>query len=806
MAKRIIKPNVVSGGVAIPLGNNFYYMKGRKHKNGGIDIGSNPKTGIEVEDGEVMQMMQNGAKVFSSMPFLRGSSPANKVLAGENPDNVFRQQELYKDRNNINDDGTKKKAAGGQIPPWKKQQNNTQPYSPTLNLNENQLYELQKGVLGENKANLKKTIKDTKIIDKNKPVKKITDNQYNSRKNIIKDYNDQHEKEAYRSKKDMPFDYKVDNRDKNQVKWIADWYNGRRKQIYNNLYNYAQGYLDDVYMYRYNKNNNNFTREKDYFNRFINKKKVIDKEYDRLLNNMSSANIDNTLLDNSSYDVLGGYEPPFKVYKKNKYYGHTVGYRPDATKDVTVHERIHAANPEAQINAVNTIKSIDNKDYIKSAKEVYSRLMQYRYKHNLDPKTKIDDSYLNSHRKELYDLDLDFMNDEELKFLFNEVADNNKTNKVIPMTKFGGYKKYAGGGIAYRNASRTTFGDDYPYGIYNTGLDNYFPEIDSNMARNLYRARLRDSGVKTVPDKINPYEDRGVPFVNKNAINYNNNIVGPNMSDFVEPIQYLQPEEAKAIRYTINRDTKPTSSNKFSNFFKNKDNLSDTIGIGSNILGSTLSYFANKRMLNNMKTPIKPKIAAPVSYQATKLKTNVNINPQLDTLRNSSAIYNNSVDNNTASSRVALARKQANRLNINNQINTLYGNKENQETELINRDRLQQQQTANQNIAQYNDYLTRKAAIDNEYNNQLINFNNTINEKKGENLVSLFNNSNAAIQDILNRREQRNNERNTIAAYLASNPNVNPRLFTRLGVDGVFTDEMLEAWDKWYKNNKTKTN
>lgn len=756
MAKRIIKPNVVSGGVAIPLGNNFYYMKGRKHKNGGIDIGSNPKTGIEVEDGEVMQMMQNGAKVFSSMPFLRGSSPANKVLAGENPNNVFRQQELYKDKNNINDDGTKKKAAGGQIPPWKKQQNNTQSYSPTLNLNENQLYELQKGVLGENKANLKKTINDTKIIDKNKSARKITDNQYNHRKNIIKDYNDQHEKEAYRSKKDMPFDYKVDNRDKNQVKWIADWYNGRRKQIYNNLYNYAQGYLDDIYMYRYNKNNNNFTREKDYFNRFINKKKAIDKEYDRLLNNMSSANIDNTLLDNSSYDVLGGYEPPFKAHKKNKYYGHTVGYRPDATKDVIVHERTHAANPNAQINAVNTIKSIDNKDYIKSAKEVYSRLMQYRYKHNLDPKTKIDDAYLNNHRKELYDLDLDFMNDDELKFLFNEVADNNKTNKIRPMAKFGGYKKYAGGGgIAGRNINKY---------VPDTKIDN--------------------------PFRLAMYEMFGnTPMYNK----------------YISKINYPLYKSDNIKQEPI-VETPPKTSNKFINFFKNKDNLSDTIGIGSNILGSTLSYFANKRMLNNMKAPIKPKITAPVSYQATKLKTGVNINPQLDTLRNSSAIYNNSVDNNTSSSRVALARKQANRLNINNQINALYGNKENQETELINRDRLQQQQTANQNIAQYNDYLTRKAAIDNEYNNQLINFNNTINEKKGENLVSLFNNSNAAIQDILNRREQRNNERNTIAAYLASNPNVNPRLFTRLGVNGVFTDEMLEAYDKWYKNNKTKTN
>lgn len=649
MAKRIIKPNVVSGGVAIPLGNNFYYMKGRKHKNGGIDIGSNPKTGIEVEDGEVMQMMQNGAKVFSSMPFLRGSSPANKVLAGENPDNVFRQQELYKDKNNINDDGTKKKATGGQIPPY-----NT-----------------------NNKSNMYSRMKDP-------------------------------------------------NR-----KTIKDWKTGKVAT-----------------------------------------------------HKLSYATVDDKTVVYPNIQEINGELYDFTDPKNNR--GKWDSLR----------------------------RAIDTGDTLQFNNEADA------------------DKFVNNYKK-----------------------------------KFKGFDKYAGGGIAYRNAARTVFGDNYPYGIYPLSLDYMFPgdevignkirytnqliptmsyinkngyvgyypaingftkenahEFDrrdsidyllnnNRMAQNLYRRRLDDAGVKpNIPDKINSYEDitnsyySGVPFVNKNAIKYNNDFIGPTMPNSTKLIQYLSPEEAKSIRYTINKDTNPTSSNKFINFFKNKDNLSDTIGIGSNILGSTLSYFANKRMLNNMKAPIKPTIAAPASYQATKLKTNVNINPQLDTLRNSSAIYNNSVDNNTSSSRVALARKQANRLNINNQINALYGNKENQETELINRDRLQQQQTANQNIAQYNDYLTRKAAINNEYNNQLINFNNTINEKKGENLVSLFNNSNAAIQDILNRREQRNNERNTIAAYLASNPNVNPRLFTRLGVDGVFTDEMLKLWDEWYKKNKTKTN
>lgn len=500
MKRKVIKPNVVSGGAAIPLGDNMYLMKGRKHKNGGIDIGNDPKTGIEVEDGEVMQMTNKGVKIFSAMPLLRGSSPANEVLSGANPNDVFRRQEAYKDRNGINDDGSKKKAIGGKI----------------------------------------------------------------SRRNAF------------------------------------------RTAFGNNVGIYPPE-LDKLFP------GNEVTNEEIAF----------------------------------AYNFI-----PRKTDKNgNKY--------------------------PAITNPTNKLEDYNNKDYI------------------------------------------------------------------------------------------------------------YWLQNNNRFARNLYRANNSIS----IPNKIIPLEDRGVSYVNKNT----------------NKVEYLQPEEAKALRYNIDKGNTTNSSSKFSKFFKNKDNVSDLIGVGSNILGSTLSYFRNKSMLKNMQAPIKPTIAAPVSYQQTKLKTNVNINPQLDTLRNSSAIYNNSVDNNTASSRVALARKQANRMNINNQINALYGNKENQETELINRDRLQQQQTANQNVAQYNDYLNRKAALDNEYNNQLINFKNTINEKKAENAVSLFSNANAAIQDILGRREQRTNERNTIAAYLASHPDVNPRIFERLGINGVFTPEMIEAWEEEYKNNKKKT-
>ncbi|UWI18811.1 MAG: hypothetical protein [Bacteriophage sp.] len=102
-------PNVVAGGIAQPLGNNFFYMNGRKHSQGGIDIGPSDKTGIEVEGGEVVETNGNELKVYSAQPILNGVSPAKLVMSGANPNKVFKAQEDFKDRNGINDDGTKDK-------------------------------------------------------------------------------------------------------------------------------------------------------------------------------------------------------------------------------------------------------------------------------------------------------------------------------------------------------------------------------------------------------------------------------------------------------------------------------------------------------------------------------------------------------------------------------------------------------------------------------------------------------------------------------------------------------------------------
>lgn len=134
-------PNIVRGGNAIPLGNNFYYIKGRKHSAGGVDIGADPKTGLEVEGEEVMKVTPKEVRVYSSVPFLQGNSPAELVMGGANPDTVFNAQEEFKDRNRINDDGTKYKNGGNKTTV---QQDAIANYKPDLKYNNYEDFEKAK--------------------------------------------------------------------------------------------------------------------------------------------------------------------------------------------------------------------------------------------------------------------------------------------------------------------------------------------------------------------------------------------------------------------------------------------------------------------------------------------------------------------------------------------------------------------------------------------------------------------------------------------------------------------------------------
>lgn len=103
-----VTPIVSRGGTAVPIKKNTFLLKGRKHDTGGIVIGKG-KNSIEAEGEEVVQITPKQLKVFSAQPILNGNSPAELVQSGVEPSKVFDAQENFKDRNGLNDDGTKKR-------------------------------------------------------------------------------------------------------------------------------------------------------------------------------------------------------------------------------------------------------------------------------------------------------------------------------------------------------------------------------------------------------------------------------------------------------------------------------------------------------------------------------------------------------------------------------------------------------------------------------------------------------------------------------------------------------------------------
>ena len=94
MEKRRLR--VTDGGYAVPLGNNYFLMKGRTHKQGGIGLSDK----IEVENNEIVKVNKDSAKVYSAQPMIAGYSPAELILRGASPRKVFSIQQSLNGNNN----------------------------------------------------------------------------------------------------------------------------------------------------------------------------------------------------------------------------------------------------------------------------------------------------------------------------------------------------------------------------------------------------------------------------------------------------------------------------------------------------------------------------------------------------------------------------------------------------------------------------------------------------------------------------------------------------------------------------------
>lgn len=731
MNNKRLRPNIVRGGVAIPIPNknNYYYMKGRKHEQGGIDIGKNPRTGLEVEDGEVMHISPTEVKVFSSVPFLNGESPAEKVMKGNNPNKVFNAQERYKDVNNINDDGTKNNRNRKNKSRYGTKKNGFEKIKEMQSL-ANNVSTLENPIISPDYTPYYDTTEVGKLINHSENpdsigFDKVTRRWYAPKGKGLDEDNFGMGVDRYtggnisdkikKDSKGREYITKEDERDlrfkriksanqsaKRRIDFIRKYYNDegnvtetKEALITNLIYNRGSGKTARVYFN---------TEDKKYvpMQRAILRgtDDEVRKEINKIYREAGLANRDSLVNDfykRRNKKRMGGLSRSKDYGSKSKPYPNV------DKKDFAGKNRSYPIPTKSDAIDALRLAGLHGRDDIKT--KVYNKYPELR------KRAKNGGVYT--------------------------VTSNGKTSlRMIPST--GERIKFKNGGI--EDIEKTV---------------TLIPEI--------YSLGLKDE----LSNKINQ------PIVNYHTP--------------VEEIKYdILDTKGRFNPITgVDLNTKRKYDNKQDIMKQRGYNslISDGIGIASNIVGSIIGYNANKKALKKMKYN-----KAPVNLIPSKLKTSININPQLDTIRDQQQAYERQIDANTASSRVALGRKQLGRLNTIKLLNNIYTNKENTETELINKDRLNQQAVANQNITNYNTWKEKKNA-----------FENAIIEKQSENTIGLINSINAGVQNAIGNFEKRLAAENNIRAIAAANPNVNPIILKALGVRGI-TNDMIESWLRAYGN------
>ena len=728
--KKLI-PNIVRGGVAIPIPNkkNYYYMKGRKHEQGGIDIGKNPRTGLEVEDGEVMHISPTEIKVFSSVPFLNGESPAEKVIKGNNSNKVFNAQERYKDVNNINDDGTKNN----------RNRKNKNRYGTKKNGFE-KIREIQG--LTNNVSTL-----ENPIISPD-----YTHNYDNTEVGKLINYSENPDSIGFDKVNRRWYAPKKKGFDKDNFGMGVDKYTGGN--ISNKIKKDSEGreYITeederDLRFKRIKSANQSAKRRIDFIRKYYNDEGNVTETKEALITNL----IYNRGSGRTAREYFNPEDEKYVPMQKAILEGTDDEVREEINK---IYREAGLANRDSLVNNFYEKRNKKRMGGLSRSKDYGSKSKPY-------PKVDKKD-FAGKNRSYPIPTKADAIDALRLAGLHGR--DDIKT-KVY--NKYPELRKRAKNGGVY---TVTSNGKTSLRMIPSTGK----------------RIKFKNGGTEDIKKTVilNPeiyslgLEDELANKINQPIINYSNPI---------EKVRYdILDTKGRFNPITgVDLNTKRDYDNRNNIMKKRGYNslISDGIGIASNIVGSIIGYNANKKALKKMKYN-----KAPVNLIPSKLKTSININPQLDTIRDQQQAYERQIDANTACSRVALGRKQLGRLNTIKLLNNIYANKENTETELINKDRLNQQAVANQNITNYNTWKEKKNA-----------FENAIIEKQSENTIGLINSINAGVQNAIGNFEKRLAAENNIRAIAAANPNVNPIILKALGVRGI-TNDMIESWLRAYGN------
>lgn len=820
------KPNVIRGGRATNIKGNLYYMSGRKHEAGGIDIGKNPRTGLEVEDGEVVQTDSNGLKVFSAQPILNGNSPAKLVMGGANPAKVFNAQERFKEINDINDDGTKKKRMGG-LSRSKDYGSSKKPY-PSVN---------KKDFAGGGRSYPIPTRADA--VDALRLAG--LHGRFDVKAKVYKKYPDLKKKRMGGIREDYPTlagEY-YGRQEAKTIKALRNartnpQYQGRNLNLPTLSMNNAYGNLPVT-----PSNRTAIERTNAKYNTSATKPKTKRQSFNSAFAAARKQGLREFTWNGKQYGTqLAGSTKP----KTNQQTSTRSSITSNNLPEVTVSAPIVNSRLINQLEANRYVPSKPKPVQEHTVRVESNTVSPVKRRSPINDKPGrigyIDNNgdviYGKSGSNEVGDILSAGFNDtiEYGRGIFNRkkkvggrvvtVNGNVKSGLVISPSSTGEREKAAvGKDYDFRiDTTKYKIGDTFEYKgkQYKVTGRNAAKPIDKRIDKDVKAAARRDSkGARTdfrdmlerpqyTPDKIEskpkaattrstkverpvqtitttkqtkvtaPRRGSGKSKSKPAAKPAEPTKPAPKFADLNTMIQGINTRGAQTPTRIEPRTVEGASTNtgvpdviessrKRLALFDKLD-TNDIIGLAGNIGGSVASAITTRKALNNMEAPPMPTGVIPA-----RMRTAYNVNDQISDINEEAARMMNDINANTSSSRTRLQRLQRVRNQAMRGRKNLVNTKENIEIQLQNEDARNRQtvQATNTNIM--NDWRNRSAQ-----------FRNTIREQKASSLNNMFSGINAGLQDMLSRIENRRNYNNTLGIYDATHPNTDKRLFRDKGV------------------------
>lgn len=856
-----IAPNVIRGGVAIPLGSNYFLMKGRTHREGGIDVGKD----LEVEDGELMKVTKNNIKVLSDQPIFNGISPAEYAIDGnvrKRFEKAFNAQERFKKVNGLNDDGTKKAKYGTNKKIIGEEENKI----PKFKLGELQTdYLYYEDPFGQHALHhttpnppyrpLEEYYAFTYINNDIENGALYLYDKYMKDNTFYKDKEGNYYRYPYKEEGGIPnpdIYTEVPYSKIRQMLPKRDYIGGNKREVGIKVIDKVPGLKDEILRLSkvYGISPNVFTNRlinegwvqgiADEYNTIYSKHQ---KEYDWSdIMNRSVSGYGQLGLDTfGNYDKEGKlnlrrpiqYEDSFNTnedktgreynsaYFENAYdaleaKAAMLEYFTKVAKKRNISENDLDAYVNAMYNMGEYHKDLNNIDYVRKEYgfKPYFKLggkMNIKNNSSTGKKTKAEmgTMKIDKHGNLIGDIQPSVITGEKRniikEIIINELLKDSlklkrdktvKTNRI--KAEFGTEaepsesiveiaKRIVEDSQASSNrlaAKITKFnpplGDNGMVGNKIEKIDS--SKIETQIKRNYPKAKQLAEVQNPTKFRIKHdkrWNDNEYGTISRNLMVERMEENKASATKFAKQVEKedrkeerreyrSERKEARLKRRAERKDARlerraerrenrnENDEGKISFFEANPTFVPNLIGAGINVAGSLISHRINKKFLDSIEEP-----KAPYLLQPTKLKTRININPQVDELRRTVNRYNKYFDKNTASSQTAVGRRLNNEQVFIDGFNQIKGNQENQETSLINQDRAQQHETAKFNLTNYNQWLRDKT-----------NFKNSLLEKKAENNTALVQNIASSATNFIDKENQWKRDMMTLAAIAAGNPNV----------------------------------